>query len=219
MDALEKEILARAWEAFDAGRYGEARELYAQARARAEAGDLEVRRAVLMGLVYVESFSGAFDRARSFAAELLPLARDHEERHIYLHQAGMVERMAGDCPRAWALFDEEAKVIERYLAGDAMSRSANAYERGTVLLKWGRPDEAEAEMARALDQARKAEDPMCIGCAHRGMGEIMRALKRDEEARRCFSEALTAFEDAGDDLAVAEVRALMRADEDGRAAP
>lgn len=217
MNPSLKDTIDRAWEAFDSGDLGEARRLYEEGLKEMAPHDSEARRAILMGLVYVESFSKRFDEARAYAATLLSSAQTPEQRHIYLHQAGMVERMAGSYSRAWELFDEEAELIRAYLMTDEMSISANAYERGYVLLQCGHLTEAEAEMIQSLEHAQKSKDPMCIGCAYRGLGEILKERKEYNEAQRAFEEAITFFTSAEDHIAAQEVRSLMSEAEDQNA--
>ena len=57
-----------------------------------------------MGLIYVESFLEHFTEARTYASQLIACAIDHEEKHIAIHQAGMIERMAGAYDKAMNLF-------------------------------------------------------------------------------------------------------------------
>ena len=45
-----------------------------------------------MGLIYAESFLEHFAEARTYASQLISCAIDHEEKHIAIHQAGMIER-------------------------------------------------------------------------------------------------------------------------------
>ena len=45
------------------------------------------------GLIYAESFLEHFAEARTYASQLISCAIDHEEKHIAIHQAGMIERM------------------------------------------------------------------------------------------------------------------------------
>lgn len=66
-----------------------------------------------MGLIYVESFQEHFAEARTYASQLISCAIDHEEKHIAIHQAGMIERMAGVYDKAMNLFLQEEALIEK----------------------------------------------------------------------------------------------------------
>ena len=66
-----------------------------------------------MGLIYAESFLEHFTEARTYASQLISCAIDHEEKHIAIHQAGMIERMAGVYDKAMNLFLQEEALIEK----------------------------------------------------------------------------------------------------------
>ena len=68
---------------------------------------------------------------------------------------------------------------------------------------------AEKNMLSALDFAEKSNDPISIGCAYRGLGEILKASEKAEEAAVYFEKSITAFQKAGDTYGVAEVKELM----------
>lgn len=133
-----------------------------------------------MGLIYTQSFQEKYDEARNYAKQLIEIVPNEEELHIALHQAGMVERMAG------------------------------CYEQAYVNMKMGLLEIAEQVMMSSLEHAKKAKDAMCIGCVYRGLGEIMNVSERTELARDFFESAMTAFKETGDDIAVKEVEDMLK---------
>ena len=68
---------------------------------------------------------------------------------------------------------------------------------------------AEKNMLSALDFAEKSNDPISIGCAYRGLGEILKASEKAEDAAVYFEKAIIAFQKAGDTYGVEEVKELM----------
>ena len=162
-----------------------------------------------MGLIYAESFLEHFAEARTYASQLIACAIDHEEKHIAIHQAGMTERMAGAYDKAMDLFLQEDALIEKNFPDDALARSANLYEQGYVSMKLHDFSPAEKNMLSALDFAEKSNDPISIGCAYRGLGEILKASEKAEDAAVYFEKAITAFQKAGDTYGVEEVKELM----------
>lgn len=100
--------LNSAWCSFDTGDAETSRTLYSECLLELSDGAHDLYTAALMGLIYVESSCGNFEKARSYAGELLSLARNNNEMHIFLHQSGMVERMAGRYAGAMASFCRSA---------------------------------------------------------------------------------------------------------------
>ena len=92
---------------------------------------------------------------------------------------------------------------------DALARSANLYEQGYVSMKLHDLPLAEKNMLSALDFAEKSNDLISIGCAYRGLGEILKASEKAEDAAVYFEKAITAFQKAGDTYGVEEVKELM----------
>ena len=162
-----------------------------------------------MGLNYAESFLEHFTEARTYASQLIACAIDHEEKHIAIHQAGMTERMAGAYDKAMNLFLQEEALIEKIFPDDALARSANLYEQGYVSMKLHDLPLAEKNMLSALDFAEKSNDLISIGCAYRGLGEILKSSDKAEDAAVYFEKAITAFQKAGDTYGVEEVKELM----------
>ena len=64
-------------------------------------------------------------------------------------------------------------------------------------------------MLSALDFAEKSNDLISIGCAYRGLGEILKSSDKAEDAAVYFEKAIIAFQKAGDTYGVEEVKELM----------
>lgn len=161
-----------------------------------------------MGLIYTEAFLKKYEEARNYGKILLKEARNEEDRQVALHQSGMVERMAGNYATAMEQFREEESVIQAFFPNDPLRMAVNLYERGYVAMKMNCFEKAEKMMQRSLDCAEKAQDDMCVGCAYRGMGEIMKGMGISQAARDYFGKAIASFTKAGDFLAVEEVKKM-----------
>lgn len=200
-----KEQLQKAWAFFEKGELDAAANAYRACLDHLCAKQHDPYCAALMGLVYTEATAERFEAARRYAQMLLAAAETQEETHVYLHQCGMVERMAGCWAAATGFFEKERALLA---ADDAMSASANAYEIGYIALKQGDLSGAEKTMRAALAYGEQAGDDMCVGCACRGLGEIVQAGGRKDEALRWFERSIAAFQAAGDAIAADEVREM-----------
>jgi len=200
------EQLQRAWGLFDNGYLDDARALYTACLARITEESHDDYCNALLGLVYVESFAENYAQARRYAQKLLALQTTPEEKHIFLHQCGMVERMAGAFDTAQAFFNEERKVIEEQCSADPMSLSVNLYEQAIIKLKTDQREQAMKQMLEAHAFGKASGDAMCVGCACRGMGEICLSMADKTNAAEWFAKAITAFSEAGDEKAVREIQ-------------
>ena len=205
-----QEKIAEAWRLFDIGEFVASDEIYRECLSEVNKDDYDTYSSVLMGLIYTKSFQEKYDEARNYAEQLIEIVPNEEELHIALHQAGMVERMAGQYEKAMEMFCQEEAVIHRMFPDDDLRIAANLYEQAYVNMKMGSLDLAEQVMMSSLEHAKKAKDAMCMGCAYRGLGEIMNVSKRTELARDYYAYAIKAFEDAGDEIAVTEVLELLK---------
>ena len=200
--------LSKAWQLFDLGEYTASESLYLECFNQVGDSKREEYLSVLMGLIYVESFLKKYDEAREYAKLLVNAAQNEEERHIAIHQFGMVERMAGNYGEAMWLFLQEAELILETFPNADLPLSANLYERAYVELKIGNIDSAEGLMNMSMEHAKIAKDNMSIGCSYRGMGEILQVRGVTDRAHDCFKKAIYAFSEAGDQIAVEEVKAM-----------
>ena len=204
--------LSKAWQLFDSGEYSASESLYLDCFHQVNASEHEAYLSVLMGLIYVESFLTKYDAAREYAELLVNAAQNEEERHVAIHQLGMVERMAGNYGEAMNLFRQEAEVILAAFPDSDLRLSANLYERAYVELKIGNINSAEELMSMSMEHAKTAKDNISIGCSYRGMGEILRVRGDTGRSIQCFRKAISAFSEAGDLIAVEEVKAMAEID-------
>lgn len=204
------EKLSKAWELFDSGNYTEAEKIYKECYASISSTDHDNYWQVLMGLIYVESFTKNFSEARAYASLLVSSSINQEEQHIALHQSGMVERMAEDYKKATDYFLQEENIIRNFFPNDTLTISANLYEQGYIAMKLHNLSLAEKTMLSALDFAEKSNDLISIGCAYRGLGEIMKAADNSKSATAYFQKAIDAFQKAGDPYDVTEVEEQMQ---------
>ena len=108
------------------------------------------------------------------------------------------------------MFKQEAEVIDIFFPQDDLRIGTNLYEQAYVKMKMGNLDKAEEIMNLSLEHAKMSSDDMCIGCAYRGLGEIMNAYEDCEQARAYFEKAIEAFGFTGDTIAVEEVKAMLK---------
>ncbi len=184
----------QAWTAFEQGDYAQAEALF---------GTLPDPDSAF-GLGYVLAFTGRFDEARHIYAELRMQARETPLEHIYLHQLGMVERMAGDWAAALARFEEESELIAG-LGNPPLPVSANAYELGTIWQALGELEKARAFFEQAVDAGRTSGDLIALGCAERGLGDWHAAQNKSVRAREHWQAAQAAFAQAEDEKAMREI--------------
>ena len=203
------ESLAIAWEKFDHGDYAGAESIYLQCYDQISKTNNQILAAALMGLVYVEAFLKKFDEARKYGCILLNEAQNEEEKHIAIHQLAMVERMAGKYIKAMELLVEEERLLFDYFPSDPQRMSANLYEQGYVALNTSDYAQAEKMMRMSLECGIHAADDMCIGCAYRGLGEIMCATGQIEAAKDYFDKAVNSFNKAGDLIAAEELSSAI----------
>lgn len=208
MNGIRKS-LAMAWALFDKGDYQGAESLYLKCYDAISKSDAENVNAVRMGLIYTECFLKKYEEARKFGNILLSEARNEEEKHIALHQLGMIERMAGNYKKANVLFTEEERLLFASFPNDYFRMSANLYEQGYIAFLMENHAQAEKIMLMSLDYAIKARDDMCMGCAYRGMGEIMKAVGKVKTAMDYFEKAIASFANTGDLIAVEEIKSIM----------
>ncbi len=95
MESVQDRI-RRAWSLFERQQMDESRRLYLECLKETGNEDASAYSSVLMGLVYVESFTSRFETAREYVQKLLETAQNTEEQHIYLHQSGLVETHGGE---------------------------------------------------------------------------------------------------------------------------
>ncbi|MEF2277977.1 hypothetical protein V3W47_06660 [Deinococcus sp. YIM 134068] len=164
-----------------------------------------------MALGYALAHDGHFDAAREVYARLRAVHAGEPGEHIFVHQLGMVERLAGNHRAALRLFTEERVLIESLPEAERpFKRAVSGYEVGVNLLALGDVAAARAVLADALADAGSADDPMTLGCVHRALGDLAAREGELDATRREYDLAGAAFLKAGDERAAAEVQARLR---------
>ncbi|MBB5233031.1 hypothetical protein [Deinococcus budaensis] len=195
-------MLAEVWDAINGGDN-------ARARALLEADPaLLASDAGQMALGYALAHAGLFAEGRAVYARLRDAHAGEPREHLYVHQLGMVERLAGDLHAALRLFGHERELIGSLPPAErAFKRAVNGYELGLCRLALGEGEAARAALAAALADAREADDPMTRGCVHRALGDLAAGSGDPDTARAEYGQAHADFQEAGDERAAAEVRA------------
>jgi len=195
-------MLRELWAAIDEGRNAEARALLEAAPALLASDEGQ------MALGYALAQDGLFAEARAVYATLQAAHAGQPGEHIFIHQLGMVERLAGDHHAALVLFTQERELIETLPPGERpFKRAVNGYELGVCRLALGETEEARLALAAALADAHTADDPMTLGCVHRSLGDLAAQAGETGTARTEYEQARADFLDAGDERAAAEVQA------------
>ena len=205
--------LTTAWKLFDSGDAAGAEALYLQCLVHADTLENDALSFLYMGLIYAEGFLGKFQEARLYAKLLLQCAKNKKAMHTALHQSGMIERMAGNYVEAMAFFRQEIALIQDAFPKDDMLFAANLYEQGILHMNMNDLAQARERMQCSLTYALASQDTMCIGCSYRGLGEILCRSGQFSPADTCFLNAISAFQSAGDLVAVQEVenmRSVMK---------
>lgn len=209
-----EEKMASAFELFDKGEYKKAEVLYTACLREVKDKHSEKYNHILHMLGFVKASLNKFSEAREIYSEHRDLARsvgDVEEEAMALHQLGMTERMGKNFEEALHFFQTELQLLEKHGLDSDLKRSANLYEQGYIHLQLRQLEEAKELMKKSLESAEHSGDPIAIGCALRGLGEIYKAQRKKERADKYFSKAIAAFQKAGDLIAVKEVEELQKA--------
>ncbi|BDP41433.1 hypothetical protein DAETH_14020 [Deinococcus aetherius] len=198
-------MLEQVWATINEGRNGEARALLETDPALLASDDGQHT------LGYILAHEGLLGEARAVYARLRHAYAGQPKEHIFVHQQGMVERLAGDHQRALQLFMEERALID-VLPGDrAFERAVNGYEVGVNRLALGEIEAARSALCAALNDARTADDLVTTACVHRALGDFAAQTGDPATARSEYDLAHAAFESAGADRAAHEVQARRAA--------
>ncbi|HFI0148652.1 TPA: tetratricopeptide repeat protein [Streptococcus suis] len=198
----------KAWEFFFEGKVLEAKQLLEKEYQVETCLEYEVLN--LFAYLYLEEEN--FDKALLACQRYIQLARKEqnaEQEHIGLHQLAMVYRSQGNFKKALELIEEEATLLATDFSKDKLKWSVNDYEQGYLRLQLGELDSALHFMKRSLENALMTDDLIAQACAYRGLGEIYATNRITDLAEQAFIQSITAFEEAGDDIGVEEVRKLM----------
>lgn len=204
--------LNEAFGLFDKGEYKQAEKLYLACLNELTDEQPNLYKATLTGLGYVKSHQGQYEKARQYFKEVFDISlsqEDKKEEAMALHQLGMVERMAGEFDKALHFFTEEEKIWKQYFPEFFIGFSANSYEKGYIAVKQGQYERAMELFQNALTFAKPANSDIALGCAYRGIGELEMAKSCFEKAIIHFRQALSAFDAAGDSIAVEEIQHFL----------
>lgn len=204
MEHIEK-LLNRAFLAFHEDRLDDAERLYREILSLDD--EFAASSAIYM-LGFVKAHQGAFAESLQIYGDLLDAARgdgDRDYEAVLLHQIGMVHRLAEDYAAAEATFEAEMTLRHAHLADDALGFSAAFYEQGYIAFLGGDHARGVTLLNTALDYGNQADDPMCRGCALRGLGEIAEALGDREQARAHFLASASEFHAVDEEKGAEEV--------------
>ncbi|QTD39663.1 tetratricopeptide repeat protein [Sporosarcina sp. Te-1] len=204
-----KQALGEAFRLFDAGELEESESLYRQCLDQARnKGD---EQSALHGLGFVLAMKGKWSEALACYEELYSRATqdcNNIDQAIALHQIGMVHRMRGAYDLATEAFTQELAQRKVKLPEDHVGFSAVAYELGLLALTEKRIQEAFRYFEESLREGELAGCGICIGCAHRGLGQTYNETGELEQSRSHFMRSADAFEKGGDAPGAAEARSM-----------
>lgn len=204
-----KQALGEAFRLFDVGELEESESIYRQCLEQAE--NREDEQSALHGLGFALAMKeewpealACYEKLHSWAME----ERNITDEAIALHQIGMVHRMRGAYDLAGEAFTQELAQRNEKLPEDHVGFSAVAYELGLLALTEKRIQEAFRYFEEALRQGELAGCGICIGCAHRGLGQTYNETMELKQSRTHFMRSAEAFEKGGDVRAAAEARSM-----------
>src|SRR5699024_8723912 len=123
--------LEKAFGLFDQGLLHEAQDLYTHILSIISDTDSGAYHKALFGMGYVKTALGIYSEAHSVYQELLQYAQlkgDKKDEAMYLHQLGMVERMAKNDEYAISFFNKELEIYNTYFPAYTVGYAANLYE-------------------------------------------------------------------------------------------
>ena len=203
------ERLDKAFELFDQGMLQEAENIYEACIQQLGTTISDSYLQALHGLGYVKATLTKYDEAREIYNQLMKIAQNNNQAMDHcmaVHQLGMVERMAQNYEEAQNLFRLEATLLHDYNLESALTSATNFYEQGYISFLMKNITLAKELMEKSLHYAIQSENPICIGCAYRGLGEIYQAQGDELLAKQSFEQARKAFELANDKMAIQELQ-------------
>ncbi len=188
--------LSAASEATTALAHEEAIAHFAAALAAAPAGP--VRAECLLGLGHARDRAGGRTAARAAFAEAAALAREAGDPHLLARAAlgygGLAVVITAADPEVTGLLDEALAG----LPGDEGAAAARLRARLAVELHYADPDRSRALSARAVDDARAADDPSALAAALNARRVALWDPAHMGERRATSDGMIAAAERAGD---------------------
>lgn len=121
-----------------------------------------------------------------------------------LEQQGIAHCMHSEFNQACAKFEEARTLMERLLSSATQDQSELSMRHiiflsnyGQVKLEMQEPEEALHLRSAALNLARQRGDPLLTGLRLLDYGEVLAALRHEEEARQSYQEATIIFRRLG----------------------
>ena len=180
--------LLDAWNAYEAGQYALAEQIF---KALIEiAPDPDTRRNHALGYVQVLMAQQRWAEAR----ELLQAMLTETGEAMYYHQLGLLERAAGRPEAALAQFRAETKLLQP----EPFTQAINQQQLAQTALLLDRPQDAQTAAEAGLSFARASGDPSLEAGLHALLGEIAEAMGQLQRARECYADATVAYASAGD---------------------
>jgi tetratricopeptide (TPR) repeat protein len=124
-------------------------------------------------------------------------------QHLF-HSYGELWLSRGDTARALAYADECLEVAEFNSSMKNVVKGRRL--RGQVLQAQGLVDEAEQELAAALEVAIEVGNPPQLWKTHAAIGDLCRAQGRTRDARRAYGKAFSVIEGVASSLTDARLR-------------
>ncbi|MBK9963299.1 MAG: protein kinase [Saprospiraceae bacterium] len=178
---LARALLTRGWRRMKAGRFADADDDLARARALARARSLlEIEQRAVSSRSAVKSRTGDLAGSHRFAEQALVMARrlgDRRREAIALANLGEGAAEGGDPAQAQVLLDEALRIF--VAIGDRACEGDCRVNLGRTLLALGRTDEAVAMLTAAAAMCARASRVeyegiarMLLGEAHRTRGDL-----------------------------------------------
>ena len=127
----------------------------------------------------------------------------------FLHGSGEWWLARGDPARALALAEECLAWAQRTVSNKNVVKARRL--RGQACLAQGRVEEAEKEIAAALQLAEEVGSPPQIWSTHAALGDVRRAQGRPDDARHEYRAALSLIERVAAHLSDQDLRATFLA--------
>lgn len=200
-----------AFQLFEKKEYEASKNIYEKLLAEDLSAESEIQ--LRFGYGYVLSELGLVEEALAnykWMGELGAATSNLEIMSQSVHQIGMVYRQAERYEEALIYFEKEQKFIQQHFEKNLLFIAANLYELGYTHLLLSHNDHACSLLTESLHAAKEAEDPVMIACAQRGLGEYFINRQKPRAAHASLKQSVTYFQEAQDEIGVAEVEEMIK---------